>query len=205
MIKLAVTGIGTGVGKTVASAIIAEAINAAYWKPIQAGDLDFTDSMTVRHLSPEVTVLPEKYLLSKAMSPHAAAAVDDLKIELNQLALPDITNNLVVEGAGGLMVPLNSDGLLFADVFDYWNLPVVIVSRHYLGSINHTLLTLEVLKNRQIPVHGVLFNGDENQSAESIIASKGVRILGRIPEAISLDRDFIRKQAEILKPSLCQS
>ena len=150
MKKFAITGIGTDVGKTVVSAILVEALKAKYWKPVQAGDLSNSDSIKVRSLCPDAKILEEVYRLSEPMSPHAAARIDGIKIQIDDFTLPTIDGNFIVEGAGGLMVPLNDDGLTYADVFEQWQLPVVIVSKHYLGSINHSLLTAELLKARKL-------------------------------------------------------
>lgn len=141
--KYVITGIGTDVGKTVVSSILAEALKASYWKPIQAGDLDNSDSIKVNRFTDSVRVLEEVFRLSEPMSPHAAAEIDGVEITKDDLSLPEVEGNLIVEGAGGIMVPVNSKGLTFADLIEHWNLPTIVVSRHYLGSINHTLMTVE--------------------------------------------------------------
>lgn len=175
-----ITGIGTDVGKTLASAVIVKALNAEYWKPLQCGDLENTDSMKVAQLTGCV-VHDEAYKLQRPMSPHAAAEAEGVAIDLLKIQLPKHSHNLVVEGAGGLLVPLN-DCETIIDLIKHLNLPAILVSRHYLGSINHTLLSLELLKQRGVTVAGVLFNGEENLTTESIIQKHtGVRILGRIP------------------------
>ena len=195
-----ITGIGTDVGKTVVSAIVAEALQASYWKPVQAGDLDNSDSIKVQRWTQNVTVLPEAFRLNQPMSPHAAAALEEIDISLEQLTLPEFDGNLIVEGAGGVMVPINSKGLVFADLFAHWKLPVIVVSRHYLGSINHTLLTVELLKSRGIEIEGIIFNGEENLATEDIIVSiSGVKKLGRIPIATEVNQDFVCAQAGKLK------
>ena len=202
--KYIITGIGTDVGKTVVSAIVAQALNAAYWKPVQAGDIDNTDSMKVdRYTNDDVNVLSERYKLNQPMSPHAAAQLDGVSVRLEDFILPDVDGNLVVEGAGGLLVPLNSEGLLFADLCQHLNLPIILVSRHYLGSINHTLLTAEVLKSRKLNVKGIIFNGEENSASESIILQiTGFKNLGRIPQVEIIDQAFIREQAKLLQANL---
>lgn len=194
-----ISGIGTDVGKTVVSAIVAQALNAKYWKPVQAGDLDNTDSHKVRKLCNEnVTVLEEKHRLNTPMSPHGAAEIDGKEIILTDFDVPKFEGNLVIEGAGGLMVPMNINGLSLIDVLQVKNWPVLLVSRHYLGSINHTLLSIEVLKNRKIPIAGIVFVGDENASSESIIEKiTGVKILGRIPLAKEVNKTFIQEQAAL--------
>lgn len=197
--KIVVTGIGTGVGKTVASAILTKALNATYWKPVQAGDLHDSDSMKVAKLT-SCTVQPERFALKFPASPHWSAQLEEVTIDPEDLQLPEIDGNLVIEGAGGVMVPLNEDGLLYIDLFQKWDLPIVIISRHYLGSINHTLLTVEAIKKRNLTIKGILFIGDEHPTTESIIAkASGVNILGRIPEVDNVDEDFITAQADLLK------
>ena len=195
--KLVITGIGTDVGKTVVSSIIAEALKASYWKPIQAGDLDNSDSIKVDLFTDNVTVLPEAFRLSEPMSPHAAAEIDGVEIAKDDLDLPEVEGNLIIEGAGGIMVPVNSNGLTFADIIERWNLPTIVVSRHYLGSINHTLLTLEVLQSRGVIIEGLVFVGAENKATEEIILkSTGVKFLARIPMAKELNKTFVLEQAE---------
>ena len=180
--QFTITGIGTDVGKTVVSSIVAEALKATYWKPVQAGDLDKSDSIKVESYTSNVKVLEEAYRLSEPMSPHAAAEIDGMTISLAKLKLPQVDSSFIVEGAGGLMVPLDNDGLTFADAIVSWGLPTIIVSRHYLGSINHSLLTAEVLKSKGIKIAGFVFVGDENKATESIILKHtGIRMIGRIP------------------------
>lgn len=193
-----ISGIGTDVGKTVVSAIVSEALEATYWKPIQAGDLDNSDSIKIKNLTENVTVLKEGVKLSQAMSPHAAARIDGVKLGVLDFSLPKIDGNFIVEGAGGLMVPLNSDGLMIADIIEEFKLPVIIVSRHYLGSINHTLLTVEVLKNRGVVIKGIVFVGQENRDTEEIILSTtGLKMIARIPEVKVITKEFIKEQANL--------
>ena len=195
--RFAVTGIGTDVGKTVVSAILAESLQANYWKPVQAGDLDNSDSIKIERYTSNVNLLPEKFKLTEPMSPHAAARIDGVQIAKEDLNLPAVSGNLIVEGAGGLLVPFNDDGLLFADLLEYWGLPTIVVSRHYLGSINHTLLTMETLKKRGVEVAGIIFVGNENNETEQVIKSvTGVKVLGRIPIAKELNDKFIQEQAK---------
>lgn len=196
--KFIITGIGTDIGKTVVSAIFSEALEATYWKPIQAGDLNSSDSMKIRSLcSDKVAIFPEKFRLTTPQSPHAAAEIDGIKIELSDLQIPTIDRNLLIEGAGGLMVPLNSDGLLFVDFIQATQIPVILVSRNYLGSINHTLMAAEILKNRSIPVAGIVFVGEENLATETIILKMTkFNCLAKIPFTDSLNSKFIKEQAE---------
>src|SRR5690606_19559470 len=137
------------------------------WKPVQAGDLNHTDTHKVEEWTTHVQVLPEAYRLHKPMSPHAAALEDGVRINIPDI--PQVDEPLIIEGAGGLLVPLTDDGLLIADMIQQWKTPVILVSKHYLGSINHTLLSVEVLKARKIPLAGILFMGNELHPTESIV------------------------------------
>jgi dethiobiotin synthetase len=168
--RLFVTGIGTDVGKTVASAVLVQALGADYWKPVQAGGLDHTDSDEVRRLvtNPRSVFHSERHRLLMPASPHRAAAAENRTISPTDFQLPATDNHLVVEGAGGLLVPL-APGFLVADLVQQLGLGVVVVSRHYLGSINHTLLTLEALRQRGIPIRGLVFNGGEDGPTEQAI------------------------------------
>lgn len=198
-----ITGIGTDVGKTVVSAIVSEALQATYWKPVQAGDLDNSDSIKIERLTENVTVLPEAFRLTEPMSPHAAAKIDGVEILPENLNLPLVDGNFIVEGAGGLMVPINSNGFLYADAFSQWKLPVIVVSKHYLGSINHTLMTVEILKNRGVEIEGIIFVGDEHPTTEeAILSNTGLRQIARIPMAKEVNKQFIISQAETLKNQL---
>ncbi len=195
-----ITGIGTEVGKTVVSAIVAESLSATYWKPVQAGDLASSDSIKIMTYTSNVSVLQEAFRLNSPMSPHAAAEKDGVKISLDDLQIPRVDGNLIIEGAGGLMVPINNDGLLYIDAFEKWGLPVIVVSRHYLGSINHSLLTIEMLKNRGCQIEGIVFVGDENRTTEeAILKCSGVKMLARIPLADKVDRSFIAEQAKLFQ------
>lgn len=201
--KLFITGIGTDVGKTIVSSIIVEALEADYWKPIQAGDLENSDSHKIQsYISNDSTVIHDNsYKLNTPASPHLAAEIDKITINLNQIIEPKTTNHLVIEGAGGLLVPLNSsDYIIDLIQKDY---KVIVVSRHYLGSINHTLLTLEALESRNIPVAGIVFSGDENPSSEGIILSKtNAKCIGRIENEPYFDREVIRYYADKFREQL---
>jgi len=182
--RLVVTGTDTDIGKTVFAAGLAGFIGARYWKPVQAGEPG--DRETVANLS-DVETVPEVYRLKLAASPHQGAAQEGVVIDADRLDPPQ--GPLVIEGAGGLMVPLTRQ-LLFIDVFARWKLPVVLCARTRLGTINHTLLSLEALRARDIPVHGIAFIGDANDESEGIIAEKGrVKRLGRLPFVSPLTRD----------------
>src|SRR5215217_5988408 len=167
---LFVTGIGTGVGKTVVSAILTESLKADYWKPIQSGDLDDSDTMKVQSVvSNNRTVFhPETYRLTQPYSPHKSADLDGVNITVDNFKLPETDNTLIIEGAGGLMVPLNNNDLMI-DLIEKLNTEVVLVVQHYLGSINHTLLSLSLLYSRNIPVRAIVFNGDADEYSESVI------------------------------------
>ena len=193
MKRLFVTGIGTDVGKTVISAILTQKLQADYWKPIQAGELDNTDSMKVSQWVENSTsvIHPEAYRLTQPMSPHAAAERDGVNIEMGNIIIPKTTRNLIIEGAGGLMVPLNQHDLVI-DLISHLQADAVLVSRHYLGSINHTILSIKALRSRNIAIAGIIFNGDENRDTESIIESVcAVPILGRIPKIDDLNQHSI--------------
>ncbi|MDH4474365.1 MAG: dethiobiotin synthase [Fluviicola sp.] len=171
MKRFIVAGIGTDVGKTIASAVLTEALQATYWKPLQAGGLEHSDRKTVQQLAgPDCYVIDELFLLNTPASPHLAAELDNVKISLADLNFPKLHDHesLVVEMAGGLLVPLNDDGLLFADLITEWKLPVMLVTRHYLGSINHTLLSLSELTHRGITVAGLIINGEQHEPSERI-------------------------------------
>ena len=201
--KLFITGIGTDVGKTIASSIIVEALEADYWKPIQAGDLDNSDTNKVEKYVSNTTTKFHKnaYALQTPASPHLAAEIDGVKIELNKIIEPTTSNHLVVEGAGGIYVPLNnSDCVIDLIQPDY---KVVVVSRHYLGSINHTLMTIEILKSRKVNVAGIVFSGDENKASESIILEKtNVPMIGRIDNEPYFDQNVIKYYADLFRENL---
>lgn len=175
-----VTGTDTGVGKTVFAAALAAALGATYWKPVQSGLDGPTDSETAASLGVG-TILPEAWRLSAPLSPHRAAELEGVDIDPAALALPSVSGPLVVEGAGGVLVPLRRD-FLFADLFARWGVPVILVARTGLGTINHSLLSLAALRARGVPVHGIAFVGAENADNEATIAAiGGVRRLGRLP------------------------
>lgn len=182
MPRYCVTGTDTDVGKTVVAAALAGHLGARYWKPVQAGTEDGTDSLRVAALSGgRAQVLPEAYVLQTPCSPHEAARIDGVTIDPARLALPEDKGPLVVEGAGGVLVPV-SDTLLSADLFAMWDLPVILVARTSLGTISHSLLSLEALRARGLTVHGVIFSGDGNAASEAAIVRFGsVTHLGRLP------------------------
>lgn len=189
---IVVTGTDTGVGKTVFAAALVGALGASYWKPVQAGiDEDGgTDSARVLRLSGALPtrIVPEAWRLATPCSPHRAAEIDGVRIEAERLSPPPVEGPLVIEGAGGVLVPL-SRSLLYADLFARWAAPVVLVARTALGTINHALLSLEALRARGVPVLGVAFVGEPQPDSEATIAAIGaVRRLGRLPILADLDR-----------------
>lgn len=183
-----VSGIGTEVGKTVASAVLQQRLDADYWKPVQAGDLDFGDRRRVQARSgfPDDRFHPERYRLKTPASPHYAARLDGLNIQLEDFTLPDSQGrNLLVEGAGGLLVPLN-DRHTMVDLIEHLDLPVFLVSRHYLGSINHTLLSLALLRQRGIELAGLVYSGGNSPETVRIVEQlTGVGPYLEIPELSS--------------------
>jgi len=200
--KIFITGISTDVGKTIASAIIAESLKADYWKPIQAGELENTDSNKVEMLVSNSTSKfhPHNYALKTPMSPHAAAKIDGVSIDIKKIIAPKTKNDLVIEGAGGLLVPLNAKHTIL-DIIkpDY---KVIVVSRHYLGSINHTLLTVNLLKEKGFDV-SIIFSGNEHKPTEEIIKKMTkVNIIGRIGEEPYFDENVIKEYAENFKGKL---
>ena len=196
MTQFFVTGISTEVGKTIASAIIAEAMEADYWKPVQAGELDNTDSDKVKSLvsNGKTVIHKSSYELKEPMSPHAAAENEGVLIDREHINEPKTDNHLVIEGCGGILVPFNSSDTVLDIIMPTYK--VIVVSRHYLGSINHTLLTINWLAQKGYDV-SVLFSGNANPQTENIILHKtGVSMIGRIEEEESFDKAVIKKYAE---------
>lgn len=199
--RLVVTGTDTGIGKTVFAAALARALRATYWKPIQAGIDDGGDSEVVTTLAGGTTLadgtmlagvrtLPEAYRLTTPCSPHRAAEIDGVAIDPARL-IPPALDPLVIEGAGGVLVPVTRT-LPFADLFARWGLPVVLVARTALGTINHSLLSVEALRARGVPILGVAFVGDANEDSEATIAAiGGVKRLGRLPTLAPLTPDTL--------------
>ncbi|WP_339752061.1 dethiobiotin synthase [uncultured Winogradskyella sp.] len=197
-----ITGISTDVGKTIASAILVEALNADYFKPVQAGELDNCDTKKVQQLvsNSKSVFHPNSYALQTPMSPHGAAEIDGLTIDLKQIKRPKTKNHLVIEGAGGLMVPLNDKDTIL-DLIQPKD-KVIVVSRHYLGSINHILLTINTLKAKSFDI-ALIYSGDEHKSTESIIDKMtGVPVIGRINDEPYFDKNVIKEYAEKFKEKL---
>jgi len=196
--KFIVAGIGTDTGKTVASAILCQALKADYWKPVQAGDLNNTDSHKIERWTSDTIVHPEAYRLSQPMSPHAAAVIDNDRIDENKLQIPETERNLIIELAGGLMVPMRSD-YLNIDWVEKTGLPVILVSNYYLGSINHTLLSLSLIKQRNLPLVGIIFNGEKNPSTFDVIMHRsGVKCLLEIDQEVEITEDIVSNYARKL-------
>ena len=201
--KLFITGIGTDVGKTIASAIVVEALEADYWKPIQAGDLDNSDSHKVKSLvsNTKSQFHDNSYKLNTPASPHLAAALDGIVINLKHIKEPKTENHLVIEGAGGILVPLNQNDCIVDLIQEDYK--VIVVSRHYLGSINHTLLTIAALQQRKIAIAGIIFSGDENKATEEIILMKtDAKFIGRIDTEPYFDANVIGYHADIFRENL---
>lgn len=178
MKRFVVTGTDTGIGKTIFSAALAQATGTPYWKPIQSGLEEETDSEVVARLA-GVPVRPEAYRLATPASPHLAAEIDGVNIDVETLTPPP--GDLIVEGAGGALVPVTRT-TLYADLFARWQIPVIVCARTALGTINHSLLTVEALKSRNVPIHGLAFLGDAVEDSEAVISGiSGVRRLGRLP------------------------
>ena len=200
--KIFITGISTEVGKTIAAAIATETLQADYWKPVQAGELDNCDTQKVKQLvsNTKSEFYENSYALETPMSPHAAAEIDNVQIQLSEIIEPETNNHLVVEGAGGLLVPLN-DSKTILDVIkpDY---KVIVVSRHYLGSINHTLLTVNLLKEKGFDV-AIIFSGEKHPTTESIIEKMtNVSVIGRIDEEPYFDQNVIQEYADKFREKL---
>lgn len=205
MRKIFVTGIGTDVGKTVVSAVLTEALKADYWKPVQTGSFFATDATKVKALisNPVSQFHAEAYNLHQYMSPHAAAELEGVKINLSDIKLPDCKNeNLIIEGAGGLMVPLN-DNEFVVDMINKFDAEVILVCQNYLGSINHTLLSVDALKQRGCKILGLVFNGSPHELSKSIILkySELKNLLWMVKEK-EINKDVILKYADQIRENL---
>lgn len=194
MSRFVITGTNTDIGKTVFAAALTQALDGCYWKPVQAGLDGATDAQRVAALTglaPD-RILPEVWRLQTPASPHHAADLEGIRIDADALTPPTCDRPLVIEGAGGALVPLNHD-VLFADVFARWKLPTIVCASTALGTINHSLLTLEALRARAVPVLGIAFIGEANASSEAAIVRFGqVRRLGRLPWLDTLTPDTLR-------------
>ncbi len=201
MRKIFVTGVGTDVGKTVISSILVEALEADYWKPVQSGSFHGTDAQKVKSLvsNPRTKIHPEVYLLEKNLSPHAAAEAEGVNIEMEEIVLPHTTNTLIIEGAGGLLVPLNRRHFMI-DLIKKFDCEVVLVSMNYLGSINHTLLSIETLRQRNINVRGIIFNGTRQPLSEDIILLHGhFDYVNYVNKELHISPEVISRYAQTFK------
>ncbi len=196
-----VTAIGTDSGKTVISAILVEMLKADYWKPVQAGRPRDTDAVKALISNTETIFHPETYLLNTPASPHAAAKIDKVEIDLNEFHVLETGDDLIIEGAGGVLVPLNDEDVVL-DLVPRLHSEIILVSNLYLGSINHTLLTAEVIKSRGYKVKGIIFNGPSNPESEDIILKKtGYKLLLKVDQEEEMTKETILKYAEKLKES----
>jgi dethiobiotin synthetase len=198
MKRIFVTGIGTDIGKTVVSAVLVEALKADYWKPVQTGSFFSRDTSEVQRIisNSRSRFHPESYLLKQPMSPHAAAELEGVEIDVDRIRLPETDNHLVIEGAGGLMVPLNRKYFMI-DLIQKFNAEVILVVKNYLGSINHTLLSIDVLKSRGINIMGIVINEEPHELSESIILQySGLKLLGRINKEGMIKKDVIERYAK---------
>ena len=195
MRNIFVAGIGTDVGKTVVSAVLTQALKADYWKPIQTGAEFDNDTERVKKLVTNNSSVfhPEAYCFKASMSPHAAAKAENLRINLENIKLPQTKNTLIIEGAGGLFVPLNEKHFVI-DLIKKFNAETILVVQNYLGSINHTMLSIEALKSRNINILGIIISGIENVLSEEIIFQQsGLKLLGRIHKEGNITSDTIKK------------
>lgn len=195
-----VTGIGTGIGKTLVSAVLTEKLQADYWKPVQSGELDNSDTLKVKALvsNPVSVFYEETYRLIQPFSPHKSARLDGIEIDPDRFIVPATNNTLIIEGAGGLMVPLNNNFLII-DLIKQLKAEVILVSQNYLGSINHTLLSAQILKQYNIPVAGIIFNGDEDSASESyILQYTGIKQLGRLPQLTTFNKTTVKEAGKHL-------
>lgn len=201
-----ITGIGTGVGKTLASAVICETLNADYWKPVQCGNLQQRDSILVKNLlsNPFSKIHPEKYLLKDPLSPHAAAENQGVQIQMNEFELPETKNRLIVEGAGGLLVPLNNDREYMWQLAKQFQLPVILVADFYLGSINHTLLSLHFLKNNNLHPAAIIWSGEINPQSKKVIENQFSIPSFNIPFLSKTTPETVKTASEAIIPFLKQ-
>lgn len=194
----------TGAGKTLISALLVQGLRADYWKPIQAGELDNSDTLWVQKMVDQgITMHPETFRLKTAASPHYAASLEGITITAAQLNLPFTANTLIIESAGGILSPV-SDDLLMIDLAKQYDAEVIFISRHYLGSINHTLLSLEALQSRNIPVKGIIFNGSDKTHEPWILQKTGVTFLGSLPEVDEITPEVFREMGPYVKWDLLE-
>ncbi len=200
MKNLFITGIGTNVGKTVISAIFTESLKADYWKPIQSGTDEGKDSDTIKNLisNSSSQIYPESYLLKAPLSPNIAAKIEGIEIDLDKILLPETSNNLIIEGAGGLLVPINNTHFVI-DIAKKFNCDIVLVISDYLGCINHTLLSLYYLNQQQYNIYAIVFNGNFNTEVKSSILNfcKNIKTID-IPSIELLSKETILHNANLI-------
>ena len=200
--RIFVTSIDTNIGKTVCSSILCAGLGYDYWKPVQCGDLDFSDSMKVKSYSPLTKVHAESFQLNAPMSPHEAAKLESMDISINDFKLPK-SEEIIIEGAGGVMVPLNYKGNMIVELASMFEAKVIIVFKNYLGSINHTLLTIDKVKSVGLDVLGLLVVGDEVTSSERIIEdATQMNIIARIPIVDRINKKWVKEQGLKVKNKL---
>ena len=200
--KLFITSIDTNIGKTIVSSIVCKALDYSYWKPVQSGDLHNSDSNKIKNLSPSTFIHPETYRLSQPLSPHESANRDGIRITLKKFKLPQ-NEKLVIEGAGGVMVPLNEFGDMIIDLATIFECSLLLVVKNYLGSINHTLLTIKELNSRGFKNIGLILVGDRFESSERIIQKIGLcSIIANVPHEEHIDKNWIIKQASAVRKPL---
>tara|TARA_B100001989_G_scaffold96168_1_gene66989 strand:- start:323 stop:940 length:618 start_codon:yes stop_codon:yes gene_type:complete len=201
-LRIFVTSIDTNVGKTVCSSILCAGLGYDYWKPVQCGDLDFSDSMKVKSYSPLTKVHAESFQLNAPMSPHEAAKLENMDISINDFKLPK-SEEIIIEGAGGVMVPLNYKGNMIVELASMFKAKVIIVFKNYLGSINHTLLTIDKVKSVGLDILGLLVVGDEVTSSERIIEdATQMNIIARIPIVDRVNQKWVKEQGLKVKNKL---
>ncbi len=208
MKKFFITGTDTEVGKTITSAIFMLALEGCYWKPIQTGIADeVSDRDQVKKLTglPDAHFLPSNYLLKASLSPNQAAQLEKTNIDIMQCKLPNTNHSLIVEGIGGVFVPLNDD-VTVCDLMQKLNLPIIIVCRGTLGTINHTLLTIETLRQRNLPIHGIVFSGDLNSKNQITIEKWGqVKTLLHIPKFEKITKEILKSWVNESKPTILEA
>lgn len=196
-----VTGTDTGIGKTVVSALLSAGLQASYWKPIQSGLKEETDTEFVKRVAdvPDERILEERYRLTEPLSPHASAAIDGISISLDDFQLPEFSgDHLVVEGAGGLLVPINGQDMII-DLIQKLEVPVLLVVRSELGTLNHTFLSLEALRHRNIPVLGVIMNGPKNESNRKAIEKYGeIEVVGELEPIATINATSLNRRFKII-------
>ncbi len=197
-----ITGIGTNVGKTIVSAILTEALQADYWKPIQSGTIEGYDLDTVKNLvqNTRSTFFKESYTLKEPLSPHAAAGLEGVEIDMNKIKVPTTSNTLLIEGAGGLLVPINTMQYV-ADLANHCQAEIILVISNYLGCINHSLLSIEYLKQKRYPVKGIILNGTfTNYTKNPIVAASPWKVLAEIPDLSNLTKDTVHTISKTIIP-----